>query len=68
MLDTKQKELADPFKNTGHAWEPRRKLARVDARDFPDRELGRTVPYGIVLAVDHCSMSRTVRSGCSSCR
>jgi transposase len=46
-VDTKKKELVGPFKNNGREWEPRGKPVRVDTHDFPDRELGRTVPYGI---------------------
>lgn len=46
-VDTKKKELAGPFKNNGREWEPRGEPVRVDTHDFPDRELGRIVPYGI---------------------
>ncbi|MFD6249915.1 ISAzo13 family transposase [Streptomyces roseolus] len=46
-VDTKKKELIGPFKNNGREWEPRGEPVRVDTHDFPDRELGRAVPYGI---------------------
>jgi transposase len=46
-VDTKKKELVGPFKNNGREWEPRGAPVRVDTHDFPDRELGRAVPYGI---------------------
>lgn len=46
-VDTKKKELVGPFKNNGREWEPRGEQVRVDTHDFPDRELGRAVPYGI---------------------
>ncbi|MFG2142682.1 ISAzo13 family transposase [Streptomyces sp. NPDC048696] len=46
-VDTKKKELVGPFKNNGREWEPKGKPVRVDTHDFPDRELGRAVPYGI---------------------
>jgi transposase len=46
-VDTKKKELVGPFKNGGREWEPTGKPVRVDTHDFPDRELGRAVPYGI---------------------
>ncbi|MGW0583956.1 ISAzo13 family transposase, partial [Streptomyces sp. NPDC002920] len=46
-VDTKKKELVGPFKNNGREWEPRGEPVRVDTHDFPDRELGRVVPYGI---------------------
>jgi transposase len=46
-VDTKKKELVGPFKNNGREWEPTGQPVRVDTHDFPDRELGRAVPYGI---------------------
>ncbi|WP_327745477.1 ISAzo13 family transposase [Streptomyces europaeiscabiei] len=46
-VDTKKKELVGPFKNNGREWEPRGVPVRVGTHDFPDRELGRAVPYGI---------------------
>jgi transposase len=46
-VDTKKKELVGPFKNNGCEWEPKGEPVRVDTHDFPDRELGRAVPYGI---------------------
>jgi transposase len=46
-VDTKEKELVGPFKNNGREWEPRGEPVRVDTHDFPDRELGKAVPYGI---------------------
>jgi transposase len=46
-VDTKKKELVGSFKNNGREWEPKGEPVRVDTRDFPDRELGRAVPYGI---------------------
>ncbi|MFD5934141.1 ISAzo13 family transposase [Streptomyces sp. NPDC060333] len=46
-VDTKKKELVGPFKNNGREWEPVGEPVRVDTHDFPDRELGKAVPYGI---------------------
>jgi hypothetical protein len=46
-VDTKKKELVGPFKNNGREWEPRGEPVRVDTHDFPDRKLGKAVPYGI---------------------
>ncbi|WP_405670351.1 MULTISPECIES: ISAzo13 family transposase [unclassified Streptomyces] len=46
-VDTKKKELVGSFKNNGREWEPRGEPVRVDTHDFPDRELGKAVPYGI---------------------
>lgn len=46
-VDTKKKELVGPFKNNGREGEPKGEPVRVDTHDFPDRVLGRAVPYGI---------------------
>ncbi len=46
-VDTQKKELVGLFKNSGREWEPRGEPVRVNTHDFPDRELGRVVPYGI---------------------
>lgn len=40
-------DLVGLFKNNGREWEPRGEPVRVDIHDFPDRELGKAVPYGI---------------------
>jgi Rhodopirellula transposase DDE domain len=44
-VDTKKKELIGNFKNSGQRW--RREAEQVNAHDFPDEALLRTVPYGI---------------------
>ncbi|MGW7657502.1 ISAzo13 family transposase [Streptomyces asiaticus] len=46
-VDTKKKELVGLFKNNGREWEPKGEPVRVGTHDFPDRELGKAVPYGI---------------------
>ena len=46
-VDSKKKELVGPYKNAGREWEPGNEPVRVDTHDFPDRELGKAVPYGI---------------------
>ena len=46
-VDAKKKELVGEFKNGGREWRPKGKPARVDAHDFPDRELGKAIPYGV---------------------
>ncbi|MDQ2874324.1 MAG: ISAzo13 family transposase [Actinomycetota bacterium] len=52
-VDAKKKELVGEFKNGGREWRPKGSPARVDAHDFPDRELGKAIPYGIYdLAAD----------------
>jgi Rhodopirellula transposase DDE domain len=46
-VDAKKKELAGEFKNSGREWRPRGEPAPARARDFPDRELGKAIPYGV---------------------
>ena len=46
-VDAKKKELAGEFKNGGREWRPKASPARAGAHDFPDRELGKVIPYGI---------------------
>ena len=46
-VDAEKKELVGEFKNGGSEWKPKGSPARVDAHDFPDRELGKAIPYGI---------------------
>jgi transposase len=46
-VDTKKKELVGPYKNSGREWGPKGEPVQVDTHDFPDRELGKAVPYGI---------------------
>jgi hypothetical protein len=46
-VDTKKKELVGEFKNAGREWRPAGDPVKVDVHDFPDKELGKVVPYGI---------------------
>jgi transposase len=46
-VDAKKKELVGEFRNGGREWRPKGSPARVDVHDFPDRELGKAIPYGI---------------------
>jgi transposase len=46
-VDTKKKELVGQFKNGGRQWRPAGTPAEVDVHDFPDKELGKAIPYGI---------------------
>ncbi|WP_327417675.1 ISAzo13 family transposase [Streptomyces sp. NBC_01233] len=46
-VDTKKKEVVGPFKNGGREWRPAGNPERVSTHDFPDKELGKAVPYGI---------------------
>ncbi|RPK36794.1 Rhodopirellula transposase [Streptomyces sp. ADI92-24] len=46
-VDTKKKELVGNYKNAGHEWQREGEPTRVHTHDFPDRELGKAIPYGI---------------------
>jgi DDE family transposase/DDE superfamily endonuclease len=46
-VDAKKKELVGEFKNGGREWRPKGKPAQVSSHDFPDRELGKAIPYGV---------------------
>ncbi len=46
-VDTKKKELVGEFKNAGQEWRPRGKPEKVKVHDFPDKKLGKAIPYGV---------------------
>jgi len=46
-VDAKKKELAGAYANKGRAWRPEGQPERVNTHDFPDKELGKAVPYGV---------------------
>ena len=46
-VDTKKKELVGEFKNGGREYQPQGSPVRVNVHDFPDKELGKAIPYGI---------------------
>src|SRR5216684_280385 len=46
-VDAKKKELVGEFKNGGREWRPKGEPAQVSSHDFPDRELGKAIPYGV---------------------
>jgi hypothetical protein len=46
-IDTKKKEPVGKFKNCGQEWEPQGKPEEVHVHDFPDKKLGRAIPYGV---------------------
>ena len=46
-VDTKKKELVGAFKNPGQTWLPKGQPLLVQVHDFPDKKLGKAVPYGI---------------------
>jgi hypothetical protein len=46
-VDTKKKELVGDFKNPGREWHPAGAPEQVRVHDFPDKELGKAIPYGV---------------------
>jgi len=46
-VDTKKKELVGEFKNAGQEWRPQGHPEKVKVHDFPDKKLGKAIPYGV---------------------
>jgi hypothetical protein len=46
-VDTKKKELIGDFKNAGREWHPKGEPEEVRSKDFPDKALGKGIPYGV---------------------
>ena len=46
-VDTKKKELVGEFKNAGAEWQPKGEPEEVKVHDFPDKKLGKAIPYGV---------------------
>src|SRR5271170_5483260 len=46
-VEAKKKELGGELKNGGREWRPAGEPVQVDTHDFPDRELGKAIPYGV---------------------
>jgi len=46
-VDTKKKELVGEFKNAGQEWHPGSQPPEVNVHDFPDKKLGKAIPYGV---------------------
>lgn len=46
-VDTKKKENVGNFKNAGREWRPAGSPRQVNTYDFPDKDLGKAIPYGV---------------------
>lgn len=46
-VDTKKKEVLGTKANTGREYRPTGEPLEVDTHDFPDKKLGKAVPYGV---------------------
>ena len=47
-VDCKKKELVGDYANGGKEWEPEGKPTRTQVHDFPDPEMGKAIPYGVL--------------------
>lgn len=46
-VDTKKKEVLGRKKNHGRTYRPKKNPLEVDVHDFPDKKLGKAIPYGV---------------------
>lgn len=46
-VDTKKKEVLGKKANVGKEYRPKGRPIEVDTHDFPDKELGKAIPYGV---------------------
>jgi hypothetical protein len=46
-IDTKKKESLGNTKNSGKTYQPKGRPRKVKTHDFPDKELGKAIPYGV---------------------
>jgi len=46
-VDTKKRELVGDFKAVGRELEPKGRPVEVRGHDFPDKQLGHAIPYGV---------------------
>jgi len=47
-VDCKKKENVGDYANVGVEWEPEGEPTRVGVHDFPDAEVGKAIPYGVL--------------------
>jgi hypothetical protein len=47
-VDCKKKENVGDYANGGAEWEPEGEPTRVGVHDFPDAEVGKAIPYGVL--------------------
>jgi len=46
-VDTKKKEVLGNLKNSGQTYRPKGDPEKVKTHDFPDKKLGKAIPYGV---------------------
>ena len=47
-VDTKKKELVGNYKNSGRELARKGQPVKVNGHDFPDKQLGKAIPYGVL--------------------
>lgn len=47
-VDCKKKEQVSDYANSGRDWDSEGKPNRTQLRDFPDPEMGKAMPYGVL--------------------
>lgn len=52
-VDTKKKELVGDFANGGREYQPKGEPEKARTHDFPDKELGKVIPYGVYDMTDN---------------
>jgi transposase len=52
-VDTKKKESLGKMKNPGRTYRKKGDPERVKTHDFPDKDLGKAVPYGVYDVINH---------------
>ena len=52
-VDTRKKELVGNYRNGGTDYCPKASPTRVKTHDFPDKEAGKVVPYGVYDVADN---------------
>lgn len=52
-VDTKKKEIVRNYRNSGREWEPKGRPRQVKSKNFPDKELGKIIPYGVYDPTDN---------------
>jgi transposase len=46
-VDAKKREIVGEFANGGREWQPKKTPQRVRTHNFPDKDLGVAIPYGV---------------------
>jgi hypothetical protein len=58
-VDTKEKEVLGTLRNRGKTHRPKGKPVAVDMHDFPNKRLGKAIPYG-VYDIEHNEMGVSI--------